>query len=80
VLEREFNFKIKGLMTDFKGRSNADPDALVMVTEEDVIYYTKKGNIITFLPYKNSTEDELLSYDFCEHRHFLTLHSHLFKG
>ena len=53
TLERTFNFKIKGIVTDKKDSEEGDIDGLVLITDEDTVYYTNKGSIVTYLPYKN---------------------------
>ena len=78
-MEREFQFKIKGIYADFKDREKGDKDGLVIVAEDGTVYYTKKGTITTFLPYKHSNDDKLLFLDFCEHKYLLTLHKTIQK-
>ena len=53
TLERTFNFEIKGIVTDKKDSEEGDIDGLVLITDEDTVYYTNKGSIVTYLPYKN---------------------------
>ena len=65
ILERKFNFKIKGLIVDSKDDKNGNSEALVIVTEDGTIYQTNKGIIVTFFPYKNDVKDKLLGYDYC---------------
>lgn len=40
------------LLSDFKDVGQADAVGLMMVTNESVIYYVKKGSLVTFIPYK----------------------------
>lgn len=55
VLERNFNFKIKNLITDYKDKNHGNPDSLMLLSEDDTFYLTIKGTITSYLPYKNST-------------------------
>ena len=46
---------------DIQGSS----EGLIIVAEDDTVYSSNKGTITTFLPYRNSSKDKLIDYEYC---------------
>jgi hypothetical protein len=62
---RKFNFKIMDLLVDRKGQVGPRDEDLILLTQDGTIFYIRSGNILTYIPYSISSNERLITADYC---------------